>query len=149
MFVKAWTHPHDEKRKKFKRAQERARKDVERAFGALKKRFHIVAKPCLFFSVDKMKEVMKTCVILHNMIIEDEGRAICTYDEDDEVVPETQAQPDDDEYADLRLAIRNHHRHHALRNDLSDHVFGIGHIDLNADVVTEDVLDFADENEEF
>ncbi|XP_023764579.1 uncharacterized protein LOC111913082 [Lactuca sativa] len=37
VFVKSFTYPNDSRRKKFKRAQERARKDVERAFGVLKK----------------------------------------------------------------------------------------------------------------
>ncbi|XP_023760440.1 uncharacterized protein LOC111908873 [Lactuca sativa] len=38
VFVKSFTSLHGSRRKKFKRAQERARKDVERVFGALKKR---------------------------------------------------------------------------------------------------------------
>ncbi|XP_023732546.1 uncharacterized protein LOC111880356 [Lactuca sativa] len=38
VFVKSFTCPNDPKRKKFKEAQESARKDVERAFGVLKRR---------------------------------------------------------------------------------------------------------------
>ena len=37
----------------------------------------------------KMNEVMYTCIILHNMVLEDKGNAICEYDEN-EVVPPTQ-----------------------------------------------------------
>nr|XP_043635130.1 uncharacterized protein LOC122606231 [Erigeron canadensis] len=38
MFVKSFSCPQDEKRKKFKKYQESARKDVERAFGVLRGR---------------------------------------------------------------------------------------------------------------
>ena len=39
VIVKTLTCPGDEKRKRFKRVQEKARKDIERAFGVLKKRW--------------------------------------------------------------------------------------------------------------
>jgi hypothetical protein len=90
--VKTLTHPDDPQRIKFKRAQERTRKDIERAFGVLKKRFQIVAKPSMFRYKSTMKKVMYTCMILHNMILEDEGRAICQYDPN-EIIPPRQAYP--------------------------------------------------------
>lgn len=52
--------------------QESVRKDVERAFGVLQQRFRVVAIPCKLWSAEAMGDVMITCIILHNMIIEDE-----------------------------------------------------------------------------
>ena len=45
--------PNDTRQNKFKKAQERVRKDVERAFGALKKRWFILKKPTIFFNEEK------------------------------------------------------------------------------------------------
>ena len=52
--------------------QEVQRKDVERAFGVLQARWRILALPCKLWSVGAMNSVIIACIILHNMIIEDE-----------------------------------------------------------------------------
>jgi len=56
----------------FTKNQEAVRKDVERAFGVLFARWHILANPGRFWGMDKMKLVWQACVILHNMVCEDE-----------------------------------------------------------------------------
>ncbi|XP_021729191.1 uncharacterized protein LOC110696222 [Chenopodium quinoa] len=61
-----------EKRKRFAQFQEGARKDIERAFGVLQKRFTIVCNPAHLWKKSEVGNVMKACIILHNMIIEDE-----------------------------------------------------------------------------
>ncbi|XP_052625753.1 uncharacterized protein LOC128132813 [Lactuca sativa] len=86
VFVKLFTCPNDPKRKKFKEAQESARKDVERAFGVLKRRWQVLTVGARSYEVKRLQHVMYACVILHNMILEDEGRAICRYNEN-EVLP--------------------------------------------------------------
>ena len=53
--------------------QEGAWKDVERAFGVLQARFNIVRRPAQSWSIRIIRQIMKACVILHNMIVEDEG----------------------------------------------------------------------------
>ena len=52
--------------------QESVRKDVERAFGVLQSRWGIVRNPALSWDERKFWEVMTACVIMHNMIVEDE-----------------------------------------------------------------------------
>jgi len=51
-------------------AQEARRKDIEWAFDILQARFHILTTPCRLWDRFAMKEVMKTCVILNNLIID-------------------------------------------------------------------------------
>ncbi|KAL7607680.1 hypothetical protein Lser_V15G13332 [Lactuca serriola] len=133
VFVKSFSAPHGSRRKKFKRAQERAMKDVERAFGALKKRWFILKKPAAYLGEEKLQEIMYTCIILHNMIIEDEGRAICVFDEE-EIIPETQPiKIGGEEYINRRAEIRCNETFHNLRNDLVEHIYGVQNINLNLD----------------
>ncbi|XP_073363390.1 uncharacterized protein [Aegilops tauschii subsp. strangulata] len=71
-FVNTISNPQGEKRKRFAQMQESARKDVERAFGVLQFRWGIVRNPALSWDERKLWEVMTACVIMHNMIVEDE-----------------------------------------------------------------------------
>ena len=71
-FVKTIPAPQDCKRQHFASAQEAVRKDVERAFGVLQARFAIVRGPARFFHLEMLKDIMMACIILHNMIVEDE-----------------------------------------------------------------------------
>jgi hypothetical protein len=59
----------------FAKMQEAAQKDIEHAFGVLQAQFAIVARPALKWSLQKLHLVMRTCIILHNMIVEDERYA--------------------------------------------------------------------------
>ena len=60
------------KKKLFAMKQEACRKDVERAFGVLQSRFAIVAGPARLWSKEILHDIMTSCIIMHNMIIEDE-----------------------------------------------------------------------------
>ncbi|XP_057770220.1 uncharacterized protein LOC130990035 [Salvia miltiorrhiza] len=73
MFVKSPTHPTDEKSKRFKVMQEAARKDIERAFDVLQSRWAIIKGPARLWSKAELSDIMFTCIILHNMIVQDEG----------------------------------------------------------------------------
>jgi hypothetical protein len=64
--------PQGDKRKWFAQHQEGARKDIERAFGVLQSRFAIIRKPTRSWQLDALKCIIDTCIILHNMIAEDE-----------------------------------------------------------------------------
>ena len=71
-FVKTIPTPQGPKQKYFVAAQESTRNDVERAFGVLQARFAIVRGPTRFFKQETLKDIMTACIILHNMIVEDE-----------------------------------------------------------------------------
>ena len=83
VFAKPLRYPGDERRAKYAMMQERARKDIERTFGVLKKRWRILNSPARPTQQAKIENIMYTCIILHNMILEDEGKSICTYVEDE------------------------------------------------------------------
>ncbi|XP_033515346.2 uncharacterized protein [Nicotiana tomentosiformis] len=64
--------PHSPQKKHFAMKQESCRKDVERAFGVLQARSAIVAGPSRFWRKEMLHDITITCIIPHNMIIENE-----------------------------------------------------------------------------
>ncbi|XP_070667406.1 uncharacterized protein [Malus domestica] len=84
-FVKTVPHPQSEKEKHFAKCQEGCMKDVERYFGILQVRWAIVRAVARMFDVEAFRSIMKMCIILHSMIVEDEY----DYDAIDEYEPET------------------------------------------------------------
>lgn len=71
-FVKSFKQPDTQKKKHFAQVQEAKRKEVERTFGILQGRFNILSVPGRSWSSMNMKKIVKACVILHNMIIDDQ-----------------------------------------------------------------------------
>nr|GEZ19942.1 RNA-directed DNA polymerase, eukaryota [Tanacetum cinerariifolium] len=80
----------DYKRLQYKTMHEAARKDVEWAFGVLKKKRTILASPAPAYIKEELANIMYTCIILHNMIIKDRKEAISP-----KWYPEEEHQPDD------------------------------------------------------
>jgi hypothetical protein len=70
--MKTIFNPQNKKEDEFAKMQEACRKDIERAFGVLQARFAIVRGPARFWDERTLRNIMTYCVILHNMIIEDE-----------------------------------------------------------------------------
>jgi hypothetical protein len=70
LFLRAFKRPTSTKEKLFTKLQESMRKDIERAFGVMHKRWHVLATPSRMWSVHKMEKTMYTCIILHNLIID-------------------------------------------------------------------------------
>ncbi|XP_059639310.1 uncharacterized protein LOC132281639 [Cornus florida] len=64
-------HPTTTKDKLFAQRQKAARKDVERAFGVLQIKWAITQGPVCYWEKYDLRLIMKTCIILHNMIIEE------------------------------------------------------------------------------
>ncbi|GKC14710.1 hypothetical protein Tco_1011492 [Tanacetum coccineum] len=90
--VKTIPEPADDDHKRilYKQKQESARKDVERAFGVLKKKWAILANPTRALKKERIINMMYTCIILHNMIRKYKKYAISP-----KWFPEEMHQPDD------------------------------------------------------
>ncbi|XP_056842963.1 uncharacterized protein LOC130495572 [Raphanus sativus] len=71
-FIQSIRLPQGPKNSLFTKTQESVRKDVERAFGVLQARFAVVKNPSNLWDKTKIGNIMKACIILHNMIVEDE-----------------------------------------------------------------------------
>ncbi|XP_024380546.1 uncharacterized protein [Physcomitrium patens] len=72
IFMKSIPYTQGAVRKHFAMVQEACRKDVEQAFGVLQKRFAIVRNSARSWYQEKLSSIMRACIILHNMIVEDE-----------------------------------------------------------------------------
>ena len=70
-FVKTIPLPHGHKKKLFAERRESVRKDVERAFSVLQARFVIHCGPARLLNEEEIGVIMRVCVILHNMIVDD------------------------------------------------------------------------------
>nr|GEU39729.1 nucleotide-binding, alpha-beta plait [Tanacetum cinerariifolium] len=58
-FVKSFTVENSEKNALFKQKQESARKDVEKAFGVLQGRWHIICQPARAWTVNKLRKIIR------------------------------------------------------------------------------------------
>ncbi|CAL8162333.1 unnamed protein product [Prunus armeniaca] len=70
--VKTIPNPQSEKEKSFVAFQEGYRKDVERCFGILQARWAIIRGVTRMLYEEMLRSIMMTCIILYNMIVEDE-----------------------------------------------------------------------------
>ena len=83
IFIDSCQGSDEEKLKYFSSCQEAVRKDIERCFGVLVKRFHILKRPLRFWTRSKIGDVLDCCIILHNMCVE-HGRGTDPMDVDSE-----------------------------------------------------------------
>jgi hypothetical protein len=129
-FVKSIPMPQGDKRKLFAKHQEGARKDIERAFGVLQSRFAIIRNPARSWHLDALKRIMDTCIILHNMIVEDEratygGTFDYSYDHlgNDPTPPPNDFNNDFQEFLRRRHHVRDRQIHRHLQQDLIEHIW--------------------------
>ncbi|XP_071695528.1 uncharacterized protein [Rutidosis leptorrhynchoides] len=127
--VKGYAAQTDDPRIKFTRFQASARKDVERAFGVLQGRFHILRLAVRTMSVNKMRRVMDCCIILYNVILEDQGYALSDSKEDFttelmENRPERIPNRGWDQDIIIR-EIRDRMVHDQLTDDLVEHIWNL------------------------
>ncbi|CAL2265025.1 unnamed protein product [Prunus armeniaca] len=71
-FMKSIPHPRSQKQKLFAAYQEGYRKDLERCFGILQARWAIIRGVTRLFDEEVLRSIMMTCIILLNIIVEDE-----------------------------------------------------------------------------
>ncbi|XP_008668743.1 uncharacterized protein [Zea mays] len=124
--VKTIPEPQGNKRRYFAKAQEALRKDVERAFGVLQSRFAIVRGPARFWDEETLGDIMKACVIMHNMIVEDEEEIDPDerfQDGGQNVQPSHDHHQDLDEFIEVHRKIRDKETHHQLQEDLVEHIW--------------------------
>ncbi|XP_066338609.1 protein ALP1-like [Miscanthus floridulus] len=126
--VKSITLPMGNKRQYFAKAQEAARKMVERAFGVLQSRFAIVRGPARFWDIETLALIMRACVIMHNMIVEDEGFVVDPnerFDYGGENVQPARGRGTRtlDEYIEAQRMIRNKETHVQMKEDLIEHLW--------------------------
>ncbi|KAL0011548.1 hypothetical protein SO802_006656 [Lithocarpus litseifolius] len=130
-FFKTIPAPQDRKRQHFASAQEAARKDVEHAFGVLQVWFAIVCGPSCFFHLEMLKDIMMACIILHNMIVEDErhthlGANDFHYDQINDSGPEPVSHnPTCNlmQFIECHNSIRDRGIHSQLQVDLIEHLW--------------------------
>nr|GEV55766.1 hypothetical protein [Tanacetum cinerariifolium] len=113
---------NDHKRILYKTKHEAAKKYVERAFGVLKKKW-IIKYPARGLTQSRLSDIMYTCLILHNMIIHDNGKAICP-----DYFPEEQHHADDPvrthaESMQFIQEIIDITAHLSLKVDLVEHIW--------------------------
>uniref|UniRef100_A0A0D3BTZ2 DDE Tnp4 domain-containing protein n=1 Tax=Brassica oleracea var. oleracea TaxID=109376 RepID=A0A0D3BTZ2_BRAOL len=134
-FIQSIPIPQGPKAVLFAQHQEAVRKDVERAFGVLQARFAIVKNPALFGDKVKIEKIMRACIILHNMIVEDERDGYTQYD----VSEFQQGEDTGSSHVDLdfstdmptnianmmgvRTRIRDRQMHQQLKADLVEHIW--------------------------
>ncbi|XP_050236726.1 uncharacterized protein LOC126686632 [Mercurialis annua] len=126
--VQSISQPQGLKNKFFTMRQEACRKDVERAFGVLQARFAIIRGPARFWSHKDLRSIMRTCIILHNMIIENEReQSLGTEFDVSDSSPVIQTSHEStlcfSEFLSRHLKIRSSGLHFKLRNDLIEHLW--------------------------
>jgi hypothetical protein len=98
---------------------------VERAFGVLQSRWAIVRYPAKAWSVQQMWEVITVCVIMHNMIVEEE-RDDSVYDQGwdfhSELVAPNSVPSSFQKFLHTHHEIQDRATHLALYEDLVNHI---------------------------
>ncbi|XP_075507371.1 uncharacterized protein LOC142544192 [Primulina tabacum] len=127
--VQTIREPLGPKKRYFAMKQESCRKDVERAFGVLQSRFAIVASPARSWRKNDSHYIMKACIIVHNMIIEDERDLSAPIQDAMEApTPDVEMVVNDEnaifqEFLVRYKKIKNRDAHYELRNALIEHLW--------------------------
>ncbi|KAK9059839.1 hypothetical protein SSX86_020543 [Deinandra increscens subsp. villosa] len=114
-FVKAYNHPVDLIDKRFNKLQKAARQDVERFFGTLKGKWRILLRGARAMTREKVARIIYAVIILNNMILKDEGKAISPVHIRD---PPVNVNVDPNIISELRDA----ETHFQLRHDIKMHI---------------------------
>lgn len=69
-FVKTISEPITEGEKNYAAWQESKRKDVERGFGVLQRKFHFLKKDVELWYLDELVKIIQTTITIHNMMVQ-------------------------------------------------------------------------------
>lgn len=140
-FVSAFSKPISDIDRNFTHWQESCRKDIERAFGVLQARWRILSFPARHWDRYFLDDIVRCCVILHNMIVEDEYQESEQADEDVEFdefdgtivspnyrieVEDSMVDPAQSLFAEVLARVRedrDEENHFKLRDDLKHHLY--------------------------
>ncbi|XP_024978949.1 uncharacterized protein LOC112516158 [Cynara cardunculus var. scolymus] len=118
--------PRGPKKQYFAKKQEACRKDVECAFGVLQSMFAIVAAPAWLWRKEILHDIMTLCIIMHNMIIEDERDINAPIEERSEVQDVGVEMMNDgglEQFLARHKKIKDKDAHFELHNALIDHLW--------------------------
>ena len=105
---------------------------MERAFGVLQSRFTIVRRPARLWKRKSVRRIMLACVILHNMIVEDEKEEATIHVDLNEIPgPSCDLPPEVNVggnlcFADVlrrKATLHSRPQHIQLKNDLIEHIW--------------------------
>jgi hypothetical protein len=122
-FVKTIRYPMEVKTQHFATQQEGARKDIESAFGVLQSRFAVIRGPAYGWDRAQLNDIMMTCIILHNMIVEDEQHNAGDtdfHDIGDLAIPYNN-NPDREAFVAAHHRLHDQNTHYQLQFDLIEH----------------------------
>ena len=144
IFVKTIAYPSDVAEQKYTTRQKAVRKDIERCFGVLMSRFGILAHSIRQWYRDEIKEIIDTCVIIHNMTViahrddfnfnnlyDDVGDVACNGDNDITSLFSWEKMYDEDHtvlaerVTGITETIEDQELHQSLRRDLMYHIKNI------------------------
>ncbi|XP_033146098.1 uncharacterized protein LOC117133616 [Brassica rapa] len=135
-FIQSIRLPQGPKHCLFAKHQEFVRKDVERAFGVLQARFAVVRNPSNLWDKNKIGNIMRACIILHNMIVEDErdsygNASVFEQGEDEDPTFVVRRPTNLGATLGRRADVRDTPGHHQLKADLVENIWDkFGHLPM-------------------
>ena len=116
------------KQQHFAMMQKSAMKDVERAFGVPQSRFVIICGAIRFWDPKMLGNIMKSCIILYNMIVQDKREEQLDFDYElssTNAPVQLSCTPNNDfqSFMSRHLGIRDKYAYLALRYDLIEHIW--------------------------
>jgi hypothetical protein len=125
--VKTYSEPVSQKKRIYAETQESARKDVERAFGVLRSKFRIIYITARLWSHSDLNNIIRACVILHNMVIEDERNLYSDHQEfersSDPPISQNRDVPEISQLIKSYAKIRDKVVSNILQKDLMEHIW--------------------------
>jgi hypothetical protein len=130
MLVKSIAAPLSKKQKIYAQTQEACRKNIERAFGVLRVEWKILHVPARLWKPKDLNSIIRACIILHNMVIEN-GKGTNVSELDDSDWPGVANPPinhnrdvlEIEQLIDAYDLIKDKNRSQVLCNDLMEHIW--------------------------